>query len=454
MGLIVEISDLLAALRAKWRFVLAGAVAGLLAALVFVLVSPPAYSSRIQLFVSATDASSTSNAYQGNQLSQQRAGSYARLLEGRRLAARVVERLDLGLTPKQLVQKVSAEAVADTVLLEVTVTDSSASGAQRIAAAIGAEFSDVVRELETPEAGGPSPVKVTVTEEPELAESPTSPRPLRDLALGALAGCLLGAGLGVLRARLDRTVKDAEEANALTGAPVIGVVLRDEALAKRHVAEAGRDMSAAEDYRQLRANLQFLKVDEPPRVIMVSSALPAEGKTTVAINLGLALADAGQSVVIVEADLRRPKVTSYLGMVAGVGLTNVLAGSADLQDVIQTYREGVHVLAAGPTPPNPGELLASSHMETLIDKLRSEYDFVLVDAPPVLPVADATGLAAGTDGVLMSVRYGSTRKDQLQQAAVTLDRVGADILGLVLNIVPPRADIASAYGRGQDYSYS
>jgi receptor protein-tyrosine kinase len=141
-------------------------------------------------------------------------------------------------------------------------------------------------------------------------------------------------------------------------------------------------------------------------------------------------------------------------MVAGVGLTNVLAGSADLQDVVQTYREGVHVLAAGPTPPNPGELLASSHMETLIDKLSGDYDYVLVDAPPLLPVADATGLAAATDGVLMSVRYGSTRKDQLQQAAVTLDRVGAGILGLVLNIVPPKADIASAYGRGHDYSYS
>jgi capsular exopolysaccharide synthesis family protein len=454
MGLIVEISDLIAALRTNWRLALAGAVAGLLAAAVFVLVSPPAYSSRIQLFVSATDSSSTSDAYQGNQLSQQRAGSYARLLEGRSLAARVVERLELPLTPEQLVKKVSAAAVADTVLLEVTVTDASASGAQRIAATIGDEFIDVVRELETPQAGGPSPVKVTVTEEPELAKAPTSPRPLRDVALGALAGCLLGAALGVLRARLDRTVKDAEDANALTGAPVIGVVLRDEALASRHVAEPGRDMSAAEDYRQLRANLQFLKVDEPPRVIMVSSALPSEGKTTLAINLGLALADAGQRVVIVEADLRRPKVTAYLGMVAGVGVTNVLSGSADLQDVVQTYREGVHVLAAGPTPPNPSELLASSHMEMLIDKLRVDYDFVLVDAPPLLPVADATGLAPATDGVLMSVRYGSTRKDQLQQAAVTLDRVGAGILGLVLNIVPAKAEIAAAYGRGQDYSYA
>lgn len=454
MGCIVEISDLIAALRANWRLAVAGAVAGLLAATVFVLVSPPAYSSRIQLFVSATDSSSTSDAYQGNQLSQQRAGSYARLLEGRRLAARVVERLDLTLTPEQLVKKVSAAAVADTVLLEVTVTDSSASGAQRIAAAIGDEFIDVVRELETPEGGGSSPVKVTVTEEPELAKAPTSPRPLRDLALGALAGCLLGAALGVLRARLDRTVKDAEEANAMTGAPVIGVVLRDAALASRHVADPGSDMSAAEDYRQLRANLHFLRVDEPPRVIMVSSALPSEGKTTLAINLGLALADAGQRVVIVEADLRRPKVTSYLGMVAGVGVTNVLSGSANLEDVVQTYREGLHVLAAGPTPPNPSELLASSHMETLLDKLRGDYDFVLVDAPPLLPVADATGLAPATDGVLMSVRYGSTRKDQLQQAAVTLDRVGADILGLVLNIVPPKADIAAAYGRGQDYSYS
>ncbi|WP_233517599.1 CpsD/CapB family tyrosine-protein kinase [Geodermatophilus marinus] len=210
----------------------------------------------------------------------------------------------------------------------------------------------------------------------------------------------------------------------------------------------------AEDYRQLRNNLQFLNVDEPPKVIMVSSAVPSEGKTTAVVNLGLALADAGRRVTIVEADLRKPKVTRYLGMVGGVGLSNILADTADLDDVLQRYGTGeLSVIAAGPTPPNPGELLSSRHMFALLDKLRAANDFVLVDAPPLLPVADSTGLAVYMDGVLLSVRYGSTRKEQLQQAAATLERVGAKALGVILNIVPPKAELASAYGYGYSYGY-
>jgi receptor protein-tyrosine kinase len=155
-------------------------------------------------------------------------------------------------------------------------------------------------------------------------------------------------------------------------------------------------------------------------------------------------------VAILEADLRRPKVTRYLGMVGGVGLTNILAGSVEVEEVTQRQGDGgLAVIAAGPTPPNPGELLASGHMAGLIDKLRGQYDYILVDAPPLLPVADASGLAVMMDGVLMVVRYGVTTKDQLHQAAATVEAVGAKTLGVILNGVPPKADVASAYG----YSY-
>lgn len=185
---------------------------------------------------------------------------------------------------------------------------------------------------------------------------------------------------------------------------------------------------------------------------MVSSAVPSEGKTTVVVNLGLALVDAGHRVTIIEADLRKPKVTRYLGMVGGAGLTNILAGTAEVEDVVQHYGSGeLKVIAAGPTPPNPGELLSSSHMTGLVERLRSDSDFVLVDAPPLLPVADSSGLAVIMDGVLLSVRYGSTRQDQLRQAASTLERVGAKTLGVILNIVPPKAEVASAYGYGYTY---
>jgi receptor protein-tyrosine kinase len=133
-------------------------------------------------------------------------------------------------------------------------------------------------------------------------------------------------------------------------------------------------------------------------------------------------------------------------------LTNLLAGTAEVDEVIQAYGQGgLSVIAAGPTPPNPGELLASSHMAELLAQLRRTNDYVLIDAPPLLPVADSSGLAVHTDGVLLSVRYGATTRDQLAEAAATLDRVGARTLGVILNIVPPKAQTATAYGYGYSY---
>jgi receptor protein-tyrosine kinase len=412
----------------------------------------PMYTANTQLFVSTTDSNSTAAVYQGGQFSQQRVESYAQLITGDELAKRVIDRLDLELTPGQLAARTTATAIPETVLIQVTASDPSAVQARDIAAALGREFTTFVEQLESSAGEAVSPVKVTVTDQPETPSSPSSPSTARDVVLGLLVGLLVGAGVAILRARLDRSVKAPEEIVGLTGVPVMGTVLRDEELEKGHTVDRSRNSRTAEDYRQLRTNLQFINVDEPPKVIMVSSAVPAEGKTTVVVNLGLAIADAGHRVTIVEADLRKPKVTQYLGMVGGAGLTNILAGTADVDEVIQFYGAGeLRVIASGPTPPNPGELLASSHMAELLGKLRGSNDYVLVDAPPLLPVADSSGLAVHTDGVLLSVRYGSTSKDHLQQAATTLHRVGAKALGVILNIVPPRADVATAYGYGYSY---
>jgi receptor protein-tyrosine kinase len=410
------------------------------------------YTASTQLFVSTTVATSSSEAFQGGQFSEQRAASYAQLLAGEELAGRVVERLDLDVSPAALLENVTASAVLGTVLIDVQVTDASPRRAREIAEAIGAEFPELVQELEAPAVGGEPLVRVAVTDAPEVPTEPTSPDITRNVALGVAVGALVGFAVALLRARMDRTVKDADDAVALGGGPVIGTVLRDRALERGHTIDRAGTSRTVEDYRQLRTNLQFLNVDDPPKVIMVSSAVPAEGKTTVVVNLALALADAGRKVTIIEADLRRPKVISYLGMVAGAGLTNVLAGAAGLDDVLQPYGNGaVSVVASGPTPPNPGELLSSSHMQALIDKLRGQNDYVLVDVPPLLPVADASGLAVMMDGVLLSIRYGTTTKEQLRQAGIKLERVGAKTLGVILNIVPPKADLASAYGYGHSY---
>ncbi len=451
----MDFRQVLAALRVRWWLPVLAAIIGGAAALAASLAQTPLYTAYTQFFVAATQSTNPLDALQGSQFSLERVTSYAQLVAGEEVATRIVDRLGDDFSAGEVSEMISATAQTETVLIDVTVTDASPQRAQQVAAALDEEFPAFVAELETPEDGDPSPVKVTVTDRPEVPSVPSSPNTTRDLLLGMLAGLLLGAALAIVRSWMDRTVTEADEASELAGAPVIGVILRDDQLDKQHTIERGGASRVAEDYRQLRTNLQFLNVDDPPKVIMVTSALPSEGKTTTVVNLGLALADAGRTVTIVEADVRRPKVTRYLGMVGGTGLTNILAGTADLDDVIQRYGErDLNVIASGPTPPNPGELLSSSHMLSLLEELRGKNDFVLVDAPPLLPVADSTGLAVYMDGVLLSLRYGSTRREQLQQAAARLEGVGAKTLGVILNIVPPKVEQAVAYGYGYGYSYA
>lgn len=451
-GRALEFRQVVAALRAGWWLVLAGLLIGGGVALTVSMIMPREYTSETQFFVSTGDPTTTSEAFQGGQFSQERVGSYARLLTGESLAERVIDRLQLDREPGELASAITASAVADTVLIDVTVTDRSPELTREIAAALGSEFVELVGELESAGGSGGSLVRVAVTDAPKVPADPSSPRTTRNVALGVLVGLVIGAGIAILRVRLDRSVKDPDEAAEILGAPVIGTVLRDAMLEKQHVIVRTGASRTAEDYRQLRTNLQFLNVDEPPKVIMVSSAVPSEGKTTLVVNLALALVDAGRRVTVIEADLRRPKVTRYLGMVGGVGLTNVLVGTANVDEVVQTYGTlDLSVIPAGPTPPNPGELLASSHMSAVVQKLRGQNDYVLIDAPPLLPVADSSALAAMADGVLLSVRYGSTTKEQLRQAANTLERVGSTTLGVILNIVPQRAELASAYGYGYSY---
>jgi capsular exopolysaccharide synthesis family protein len=434
----VDLRSGLRLLRERWKLISAVTVLAVLASGVATWLQTPQYESQVTMFVSARGSDAdAADAYQGSLLSQQKVKSYAELLRAHRVMDGVVDRLGLGLSPAQLSGKVSGATVRDTALLTVAVRDPDPDQARRLADAVSREFIELVPVLEPQTGREPPAVKVTVVSPAQLPGSPVSPRPVRNLGLAALLGLLAGFGLAMSRRALDTTVQTGEQAEQLTGAPSLGSVQFDPGAGRRPLVDPASHAPRAEDFRKVRTNLQFVNVDRSHRAILVTSAVPEEGKTVTACNLAIALAEAQQRVVVVDADLRSPAVARYLGLPNGVGLTTVLLGRARLAAATQRWGDGpCHALTSGPVPPNPAALLASSRLRSLLEELRAGYDVVLVDAPPTLPVADAAALAAACDGVAVVVRHGRTRHDQLRTAARTLRGAGVPILGTVLNRTP------------------
>jgi capsular exopolysaccharide synthesis family protein len=211
----------------------------------------------------------------------------------------------------------------------------------------------------------------------------------------------------------------------------------------------------AESFRTLRTNLQYLDVGRADRSFVITSSIESEGKSTTGANLAIALADTGARVLLVDADLRRPKIADYMGLEGAVGLTDVLIGRAELKDVIQPWgRNKLYVLPAGHVPPNPSELLGSARMVHYIAEFNTAFDVVIYDAPPLLPVTDAAILAKGVGGAIIIVAAGRTHKNQLKGAISALDNVGAPVSGLVLTMLPTKGPDAYGYGRyGYGYGY-
>ena len=193
-------------------------------------------------------------------------------------------------------------------------------------------------------------------------------------------------------------------------------------------------------------------MDKPLGVVVVTSAVAGEGKSTTAANLAVVFAEADIDVLLIEADLRRPKVADYFGLERAVGLTNVLVGQVSVDEVLQEWGSGgVTVLASGSIPPNPAELLGSQNMQVLLNELRQRFDMIIIDAPPLLPVTDAAVAAARADGALVVTRYGKTTRAQLDSAIAVLHAVDAKVIGGVLNMVPTSEARVSSMYNGYGY---
>jgi non-specific protein-tyrosine kinase len=388
-------------------------------------------------------ASDPSEAYEGGLFSQQRVLSYAEIVSSRPVIQAVIRKLRLRQSVEELQAAIEVSVPRDTVLINVTVEDRSPRRAKAIADVVAAEFASFVKPLETPEGRGNSPVKVSVTSPARLPTDPVAPRKLVVyLALGALWGLTVGLGAVLLREALAKRVRDEEGAAVAAGAAVLGSIPDDPHADSRPLIVVDDPSSVrAEAYRRLRTNLETLIVDRQVRSFVVSSAVESEGKTVIVANLGVALAQAGYRVILVDADLRRPKLAQMLGLSSSAGLTDVLVDDLPVETAVETWREGVplEVIGGGRARPKPGDLLGSESFRAVLTALMQRADVVILDAPAVLPVGDAAMVAQATSGVILVSRAESTRTAQLEAAAEALRATGEPVIAVVLNRVPMRA---------------
>lgn len=446
----MDLRDYWEILRRRW---ISGSVVLLLvvaAACVLTITATPKYTATTRIFFAVQGTDTATELAQGSTFAQQQMASYAQVATTPLVLDPVIKQLGLSTTADDLAGSVSAVAPESTVILELSATDTNAAQASRIVNAIAQELATVSGKLSNTHNNGTDAVKATILAPAQVPTAPSSPNIPRNIGIGVVLGIVLGLVVALVRNALETKIRSAQDIERLTDKPVLGTIAFDEKVVESPLIVIDQPLSAlSEAIRRLRTNLQFVDTTKKSKVIVVTSSVPGEGKSTTAMNLAAALATAGSRVLLIDADLRRPSVASYMGMEGRAGLTSVLIGSADAYDVVQPWRDtSLHIMPSGRIPPNPSELLGSERMEELLTELSQRYDMVLLDSPPMLPVTDATVLTRIADGALLVVGAGRAHRGQVEESLSTLSTAGARLFGVVLNKIARRDAMPYVYENG------
>lgn len=436
----MTILDVVRMLRVNLKLLLAGLLVGALLGFGYSMLQPRVYASSATGYVTVGDGTGIGEVISGSAAAKEKAAAYLAFVNSGPVAQEIAAaNPELNLTPAQIQGNLRATVDANSALINVSATGTSPENAQALANSSLQAVAKVANDLE-----GSSSVRVIPLEDATLNRSPVSPDVPKLVGIGALIGLALVLAAILLRRTVDTKLRTRDDATKATDAGILGVLPVSEELSENNILRAQNDHISQEAIRQLRTNLRFVNVDNPPRSLIVTSAEPGEGKSTVSTSIARALADAGEPVIIIDADLRRPTIAKKFKIDSKVGLTQVLAGQVELSDAVRQFEDTqLFVLPAGRIPPNPSELLGSDKMRQLIVELASEFT-VIIDVPPVLPVTDATLLSTAVDGVVLVGTVGKTRKENLAEAAANLRKVNAQLLGVVINRAP-RTGLGNTY---------
>jgi succinoglycan biosynthesis transport protein ExoP len=463
----------------------------------------PIYEATTELLVSDPPATQSVSSSSLVAATSNSAITYSEMITDTPVLDSVIKSLGLTIATKTLQDAITVSIVPNTQIISVSVDDPSPKNAANIANTIVAEFqaeiqkiqaaryqsskdsrqklinsltaqlsnetdpakrADIQKSIDAAQtsfdqvvlAEAQSSTIVLQVQPAELPIVPIGPRTFLNTLLAAVIAAMVSVG-GILVADfLDDTIRNPDEITTKFGIPVLGVITR-------HVSTDGRPITLveprnpiSESFRSLRTNIQYASVDHPIKSLIVTSATPKDGKTTIAINLSVVLAQGGKKVTLIDADMRRPQIHQRLMLPNTSGLSDLFVNSLDgLNGTLKdTGVENLSAITSGRIPPNPSELLSSQKMNQILDKVHEKHDIVLIDTPPVLSVTDAAALSTMVDGILLVAKPGSTKLAAFKMTVEQLRRVGANILGVVLNEMEARsARYGYYYRQYYDSSY-
>lgn len=435
----VSLRVIASSLRKFWWIVVVAGIVGAAGSYGYASLQTPLYQATASLYFALNQGTSASDLNQGSAYTQSQMLSFAQLASSSRVLEPVIDELDLDTTPRALARSIEVSIPQDTVTLRITGIADDADAAADLANEVAAQLIVVVKDVAPKDPAGESTITADIIDDAVTPEFQFTPSKPRDAALGGFLGGVLGLAVAILIGILDTRVRNEESLAQAGGDPVLGVVSKAPLLATRGIAVSQEPLGhTSEEFRRIRSALAYANVSSRVKVLLVTSGMPAEGKSTVSVNLAMTLAGLRNSVLLIDADMRRPRAHEHAGIDGSIGLTSVLLDEVEFEVAKHSVADStLDILPAGTVPPNPAELLTSSRMAQLLDFAAAEYDYVVIDSPPTLSVADANLFATQTDGVILVVDATKTRRAALTKSIKSLESGGARILGTVLNRARP-----------------
>lgn len=423
----IGVKDILMALRKKWILItiITICVTGLCGIYSY-KISKPVYQGSSKVIIGKINTDDLSMSSSDISLFASLKSTYQEYIKSTAFIKKSLEYKDLDLDPRSVLSGLNITSSETSTTMVISYSGNNVKDVCNVIDAVTEYLCNSCTDII-------SNAKISVLEEPYVSTIPVSPNHKKDLVIGFLGGLIISVGLTIIIELTNGKVRTEEDLTNTINYPVLGNLYKIDRNSDPLVVLNNPNSIQAEGYRGLRTSIEYSSFDNKIKTLLITSSQPSEGKSVTTANLALAYARAEKKTLIIDCDLRKPTQHKKFSVINNIGLSDVLVGNKALVLAIQNIEENLDILPAGSVVPNPAELVSSQAMTNLIDKLKAQYDFIVIDSPPALVVSDAQTLATKVDGVVIVAKANFSKKNAMRNAKKSLELVNANIIGTVLN---------------------